>query len=49
MWPGKNGVKSVCVPSIIEFEESVPTGLVVFGTGLAINILSRPGHGIWEI
>ena len=22
-------------------------GLMVFSTALAINILSRPGHGIW--
>lgn len=33
---------------MIEFEFAVQTGLMILGAALAINILSRPGHGIWE-
>ena len=33
---------------MIEFEDAVPTGLMILGAALAIDILSRPGHGILE-
>ena len=41
-------VKSGCAHSFIEFEYAVPMGLMILGTALVINILSRPGHGILE-